>query len=127
MKETIEKHEKLYRMVIMNPNYWKNELGKPSSAVFKDSKGVSVDRDGSRSELNITETFIERFGAEKMKAIVSITAEFCYDLETHLVYSPTDDNKYHAEIHASEERAPLSNSKARKLANECIITWENNY
>src|SRR5690625_3134782 len=125
MKKTIEKHEQLYRKVIMKPNFWKKDLGKPSSAVFKDSKGVSVDRDGERSECDITETFKERFGAENMKAIVAITAEFCYEIDTHLVYSPTEDNKYHAEIHASVDKIPLGTSKARKLAKECTIIWKN--
>jgi hypothetical protein len=40
--------ENLFREVI--ENNWDYEENRPSSAIFKDSKGVSVDRDGGRTE-----------------------------------------------------------------------------
>ena len=41
----------IYRRVKSKPIFMKE--GRPSSALFKDSKGVSVDRDGSREICSI--------------------------------------------------------------------------
>lgn len=125
MKEHFEYSERLYRKVIKKPDFWKKESGKPSSAVFKDSKGVSVDRDGGRGEREIISTFHSRFGKEHMKAIVSITAGFCKDIGTHLKYTPTEDNCYHSEIHRSPEKVTLTNAQARKIAKNCEVVYLN--
>ena len=46
LNDNIENSEYLYRRVISNPSYWdvENGRGRPTSAVFKDSFGMSVDR-----------------------------------------------------------------------------------
>lgn len=123
MEEKFNKNEKLYRMVLNKPNFWKTELGRPTSAVFKDSKGVSVDRDGGRDDESITSSFIKRFGSEKVKAIVYVDVDFCHEIDTHLVYAPLEDNPYHAEIHDSPNKIALTSSKARKLAKHCKIVY----
>jgi hypothetical protein len=51
----VSNNEWLYRMVLNKPNYWKENENRVSSAAFKDSKGVSVDRDGERPESKIIE------------------------------------------------------------------------
>lgn len=123
MNETFSESEKLYRKVIMNPNFWKKESGKPSSAVFKDSKGVSVDRDGGRNDNEITSSFITRFGKDNIRAIVSVSAGYCMEIDTHLVYLPIQDNEYHAEIHDSPDKVPIHTKRAKKLANSCRIVY----
>ena len=46
LNENILDAENLYRRVSVNPNSWDLENNKPSSAAFKQSTGVSVDRAG---------------------------------------------------------------------------------
>lgn len=123
MKDEFRKDERLYRNVIMDPNFWKKDSGGPSSAVFKDSNGVSVDRDGGREEADITSGFISRFGVENIRAIVSVNAGYCMEIGAHLVYSPVETNKYHAEIHDSPDKVPLHPKKARKLAKNCRVVY----
>ncbi|KAA0548478.1 hypothetical protein FZW96_07860 [Bacillus sp. BGMRC 2118] len=125
MHPTISTEEKLFRKVITNPNFWKTEEGRPSSALFKDSLGVSVDRDGGRDRETIVSTFKARFGNDNIRAIVYVDARFCYDIATHLLSAPVDGNEFHAEIHDSSVRVQLSGGKAKKLANNCHVVYEN--
>src|SRR5699024_1073570 len=126
MNDNFDNREQLFRKVILNPNFWKKETGRPSSAVFKDSKGVSVDRDGGRDQKQVIETFKNRFGEKNMKALVTLTVECCKEVDVFLKYAPVTDNKYHTEIHNTSTEVPLTSGKARKLAKKCEIVWENN-
>ncbi|MDC3418734.1 hypothetical protein [Aquibacillus salsiterrae] len=123
MNTNISPEEKLYRALLFsNPNAWDDEKGRPSSALFKDSKGVSVDRDGKRSEYDIVNSFSERFSPKNLKAIVFIGADFCYELPLKLIYRPEPNNIYHAEIHDSDEKVQItSKGKLRKLAKNCVV------
>lgn len=126
MNPEISSEEKLFRNVITHPDFWKKAEGKPSSAVFKDSNGVSVDRDGGRDREAIVSSFQEKFGNENIKAIVLVKADFCIEeVNTHLLYSPVEDNPYHAEIYGSPQLNPLTKGQARKLANNCTIVHLN--
>lgn len=122
MKDPIRNDEVLYRNVIMNPDFWKKKNGRPSSAVFKDSNGVSVDRDGAREEAVIVERFKSRFEGN-VKAVVSVNAGYCREISTHLLPSPTSDNPYHAEIHDSTTEKRLRSGKAKKLSKICNIVY----
>lgn len=126
MNPDFDYHEKLYRKVIIKPDFWKKSTGQPSSAVFKDSKGVSVDRDGGRLQNQVIDAFKNRFGEENMKALVSVTIEYCTEVDVFLKYAPIPDNKYHTEIHNTPTEIRLTSAKARKLAKNCNVVWENN-
>jgi len=111
----IEDTEQLYRAFPgSNPNLWKADLKRFTSAIFKDSLGCSVDRDGGRSEETIIEVFAERkpgFG------LACIIAGDCREEDAHLVAKPEEDNPYHAEIHNSKSSVEItSKGKARRLA-----------
>jgi hypothetical protein len=84
MKETIGREEKLYRKVIRNPDFLKTEQGRPTSELFKDSKGVSVDRD----DKTITQSYMNRFGSEDIKALIYVEASFCSSLSPCHTFSP---------------------------------------
>ncbi|GEM_PF-4830524 len=51
--ERIEAGEVLFRAVQVHPNLWKGN--RPSSVLFRNNQGVSVDRDGKRTENEICE------------------------------------------------------------------------
>lgn len=112
--------EDLFRAIPSNPNCWSSKHDRPSSAAFKDSQGLSVDRDGSRSDEVIIGAMEDRLGEER--GHVSVYSEFCKnDVEALVVPKPEEDNPYHAEIHRSEEKAQLTNGQARKLSRKARI------
>jgi hypothetical protein len=116
----INDDELLYRAIIRIPYLWKNEDNRPSSAAFKDSKGVSVDRDGEREEAEIIRILKSKFG---LKAIVKLQASYCRSIETKVVARPLEDNIFHAEIH-DLDKVTLSAAKAKKLAKACEIVFK---
>lgn len=50
MEETVQRNEMLYRVIKRSQPDSMDEKGRPTSALFKQDNGVSVDRDGSRNE-----------------------------------------------------------------------------
>lgn len=93
----------------------------PTSAIFKDSNGISVDRDGKREEINIVNSFKKRF--PDFKAIVKVKTYDCKNLQVGnvkisllVLAKPLENNIYHAEIHQSKEKAALTSGQARALA-----------
>ena len=122
MEKMVERDEELYRLVLNRPEYWKPELERLSSAIFKDSNGVSVDRDGERSSKQIIDALINR-KSKPMIAVISIGAGFCIDLPTCVKAKPLEENEHHAEIHDSEEKIQISGSKTKKLSKKAKIVY----
>lgn len=110
--------------------------GRPSSALFKDSKGVSVDRDAGRRlediivdeerlhalyNAGMSDEEIKEKG-EKLKAIVSLTDEQCDAVKVCVIPDPIEgENENHALIQKSETEIQLSKSQARNLAKMATI------
>lgn len=113
--EYIEISEVLYRAVTSNPFMWKATVNRPSSAVFKDSHGASVDRDGGRTVHECCD-YMETHLCFPLKAIISITAKSCEVIGVLPVPRATADNPFHAEIHESVSLMKISDKKARQLA-----------
>lgn len=121
--------KEIYRRVKSKPVFMKD--GRPSSALFKDSKGVSVDRDAGRTIDDIiadeerlhslyndglTDDEIEERG-EKLKAIIELTSDQCDSVEVCVIPDPIyGENEYHALIQKSETEILLSKSQAKSLA-----------
>jgi hypothetical protein len=112
--------EILYRAVKPFPNWWKPEENKPSSAVFKDSRGVSVDRGAGRPSSEAVEELRNRF---PVRAVVSISVALCRGFGTHPVAKPLPNQLEHAEIHKSESEIELTNGQARKLSKAAKIEF----
>ena len=121
LNSKIEDEECLYRGVIVHPNYWDIEKDRPSSAIFKDSKGVSVDRDGGREEQVAIKALITKLS---LKAVVKIHALKCRELNAFLIPKAEPDNIYHAEIHDSENKIEIGGSKAKKLRDSSIVVYK---
>ena len=73
MEETVQRHELLYRVIKRSQPDSMDEKGRPTSALFKQDNGVSVDRDGDRDEKIIIKTFKERFD-KRFKGLVKVKA-----------------------------------------------------
>ncbi len=94
--------------------------GKPTAALFMDKSGVSVDRDGGRTEEDIIENFKWRFRKkEDYKTAVKISAGECRNIETFPNPIGNKKNQYHAEIWDSEDKQAISFFKAIRLAQLC--------
>lgn len=130
--------KEVYRRVKSKPVFMKD--GRPSSALFKDSKGVSVNRDAGRSlsdiivdeerlhalyNVGMTEEEVKEKG-EELKAIISLTDEQCDSVKVCVIPDPIDgENENHAVIQKSKTEIQLSKSQARNLAK--ISTIVKNY
>lgn len=115
---TIDDQEVLYRAIRPYPFLWNPQVNRPSTAAFKDPNGLSVDRDGGRPECEIIEEYQSRFD---LRAIVSITAGECRQIEVYPVASPSKYNPWHAELHDSENVKLINKSKQLKLARACKL------
>ena len=120
MDETFTSDEKLYRGLHA---IWIEEDDSVSSAAFKDSGGVSVDRDGGRKEQNCIE---RRVGAlPNITGIGRLTCEEVEDCGAFPKYLPVEGNEFHSEIHDSAEQVQIkSRSKSRKLASKCQLVFK---
>lgn len=117
----------LYRRRRNLPTYLKSN-GEISSALFLDSKGVSVDIDGNR-EIDEIITDEERlhllYNADrqdtlleyKLKAIHSVSKENCDEKEVYIESAPIEgENRYHALLKRSEDVIILTPSQRKYLA-----------
>jgi hypothetical protein len=116
MNNFIGDEEYLYRGIIQE--FWDYENNRPSSASFKDSLGVSVDRDGGRVEKECAEFLLNR---KEFFAIAKIQTKTVRELNAIAKYTPKIDNHYHSEIHDSVERIRLRGKKPAKLRDYAII------
>ena len=117
----IEDNEMLYRVV--RKSYPDSFIdGKPTAALFIDSNGVSVDRDGGRNEEEIVNTFKNRFEKyDDYGHSVKIKAGTCRKIGTYPNPIGNKKNIFHAEIHESEAEVQISLFKALQLANACKV------
>lgn len=108
--------EILFKAIKPIEHLWKE--GVPSSAAFKDSKGLSVDRDGGRSKSECIKALQEKIGT---KAIVSFTAGGCRSIGVFPIAKPLSDNPFHAEVHKNVSEVQLTSSQAKKLRDIAIL------
>ena len=114
----------IFRRVKSKPIFMKD--GRPSSALFKDSKGVLVDRDAGRN-INDIISDEERLHSlytnglsdeemreleEELKAVIQLTDSQCDSVKVCVIPDPIDgENEYHALLQKSETEIQLSKSQ----------------
>lgn len=111
LPEEIDSNEWLYRGVVAQN--WVYAENRPSTAIFKDSKGVSVDRDGERTETEIISALF--LSGKTFKAIVKVQQKFVNEVGAITKYKPTPHNIFHSEIHKSAEVIELTRSQQKNL------------
>lgn len=116
--------EELFRRVGQNPDMWSKDDSGPTSALFKDSKGVSVNQRKNRIEddvISFEEELHSKYTGSGMKALVSVGNEVCTEKELHVIEDTLEDNDYHALILRSNEKIDLTSGQAKHLAKKCRI------
>lgn len=126
--------KEVYRRVKSKPVFMKD--GHLSSALFKDSKGVSVNYDAGR---NINEIIVDeerlhklynakltdeeiRERGEALKAIASLTVENCDLANVCVIPDPIpDENENHALIQQTATEIQLTKKQAKELAKMATI------
>ncbi len=120
LNEEISDREYLYRGVIeLN---WDFDNDRPSSATFKDSKGVSVDRDGERLESDCIKSLLN---SKNFFAVCKVLTSEVRKLNALVLYKPVlPSNPYHSEIHDSEERVQMRGKKPNKIRDRSIVVFQ---
>lgn len=114
--------ENLFRAIKPFPNWWDDETNKPTSAAFKDSNGVSADRQGERSIGESIDAMLNRF--DVLKAIAYISSEDSIAVGAHPYYEPVEDNHYHSVLKQADGSIPLTSSVAKKLSRAVLISYK---
>lgn len=119
MDDNFASDECLYRG--LHP-IWIEDDNSVSSAAFKDSGGISVDRDGGRDEQDCIKRLTEAL--PQMVGVGKLTCGEVEECGATTIYCPVEGNEYHSEIHDSSEQVQIkSKSKSRKLAKKCQIVY----
>lgn len=123
MEETVQRDELLYRVIKRSQPDSMDRNGRPTSALFKQENGVSVDRDGKRDEAEIIDKFKERFD-KRFKGLVKVGADICIDNDIAVI-PETSSNIYHAEIFENTDKDPIGQLKALILADKSeVVTYQ---
>lgn len=114
----IDDEEYLYRGI--RELSWDYDNNRPSSATFKDSKGVSVDRDNFREEKDCIEFLLSK---SDFFGICKIQTQKVKELNAIARYLPVENNIFHSEIHDSEERIRINGSKSKKIRDAAQVVF----
>lgn len=115
LTKDIDDEEYLYRGVTTNGYDFVN--GRASSAAFKDSGGMSVERDGGRNK-DACVSHLSSLG-KPFVAIARFKASVPRNVGNIVVYKPIEDNLYHSEVHESETVLKLTGSHAHNISSNC--------
>lgn len=120
MDDIFASNESLYRG--LHP-MWIEDDNTVSSAAFKDSNGISVDREGERNEQECIDRLCETL--PNIVGVCKLTCGDVADCDAIPKYLPLPDNEFHSEIHDSADQVQIkSKSKSRKLAGKSLIVFK---
>lgn len=117
--QTIDPEEYLYRGIVAI--HWDYTKNRPSSAVFKCPDGVSVNRDVKIHDITFCVNALLK--TSSFKAICRVKNQDVIDVEAISKYLPVDGNDYHCEIHDSETKIRLTDSKQKKLRDRAEVVY----
>lgn len=120
LETTVGDEEYLFRGIV--PVNWDFDNDRPSSATFKDSLGVSVDRDGGRTDQDCIEKLIER---KNFFAICKVLTKDVRDVGAIVKYAPINpQNLFHSEIHDSETSVQLKGKKPNRIRDCSFVVFK---
>ncbi len=114
----IHNDEILHKAIKSKPQFWNTKTDSISSALFKDSQGVSVDRNANRSDEEVKYNFLTRF--PDLKGEARLKTELCRDKGCRVHADPTEHNENHALI-LGENKIELTKGQAKYLSRNCEV------
>lgn len=113
----IGNNELLHRGLWDNPN-WFNKNNKLTTAFFKDKRGVSCERNGSRKDDDIKESLSNTLSHRTLVGEVMVLAGTCLQVGCVLIETK---GRYHVDIHGSAtEKSPDDEQALHLLDNSTI-------
>lgn len=116
LSKNIQDSERLYRAVKRSKPDWLDNSKIPTSAMFKDANGVSVDRDGNREESEIIRFMCDVSLPKRVKGIARLSVSECRETGAKVESAPSEVNPYHANIFLDSDDIRKQNIQALKLA-----------
>ena len=114
----IQEEELLHRAVKPKALFWNDKTGKITSALFKDSKGVSVDVNNGRSDTEVKIFFQSQF--PDLKGEARVQTKLCRDKSCRVELNPIENNQNHALI-LGEVNTKLTSGQAKYLSRNCMV------
>jgi len=121
LNDEIVGDEDLYRVIKRSKPGWL-DYGKPTSAMFRDENGVSVDRDGGRTMSEIRMELMNQFG-KRLKGAVVVKAQRCFDVGALVKADPSRMNPFHANIWLDLENKKREMLQAYQLASASKVVF----
>lgn len=115
-------NDNLYRGIKRSQPSFITPRGTISSAMFKDEKGVSVDRQMGRHEEEAVQQ-MKDFFSNRLKGIASLPEDSIIRALAVLIPAPTENNPYHAEIYRNVHKEMLSKIQQLQLADSCTLIY----
>lgn len=119
LEQEVHDDEYLYRGVVKNN--WDFLNGRPSSATYKDSLGVSVDRQGERNDNDSVLSLLDK---KDFFAVCKVLTRDVRALDALVYYLPKNDNLYHSEIHGSVDDVRLKGKKPNRIREKSIVIFQ---
>ena len=116
ISKDIHATEQLYRAVKRSRPDCLDRNNRPTAAMFKDTDGVSVDRDGGRKDAECIKFMCEVTFPKRVKGVARLSALECLNAGTEVKAAPTSTNPYHANIFLDSSDIRRQNIQALKLA-----------
>jgi len=113
----ILEEEVIHRAIKPKELFWNEKTGKVTSALFKDSKGVSVDVNNDRTDEQVKKSFQGEF--PDLKGDARLVTKMCRDKKCRVEADPINNNENHAVI-LGEVNIKLTSGQARYLSRNCI-------
>lgn len=115
--------ETYHRAIKPSYEWWSTKENRLTSALFKDSNGLSVDKKSDRSIREVQE-LLNKNHPEAIGDVV-IPQELCEEHKCRIECKPIENDEFHHEI-LGEESIRLSNKVAKAFAIKCSYnSWEN--
>lgn len=125
MGSKVQAEETLYRAIKRSKPDWLDDNNKPTSAMYKDIDGNSVDREGNRILEDVIKFMKTVTFPNRLKGIVKISAGDCINIGAVVEEAPTRDNPFHANIFLNTEDEKLVSLRALMLADQSEVVYMN--
>jgi hypothetical protein len=114
----IQEEELLHRAIKPKALFWNEKTGKVTSALFKDSKGVSVDINNNRIDVQVKDFLQSQF--PDLKGEARVKTKLCREKNCRVKFDPIENNENHALI-LGEINITLTSGQAKYLSKNCVV------